>query len=218
MVWRRFEIAKNLNTEPTFVYPSEEEIKAAQLACCGRFCQECETPAAYAWRKREVDMAILLEEAIKNELTNAEREIVIEHWFNSLSKVYIAQKRGISSAAVGAAIKRSTEKLERVLKYVFFYQRDICSDSIISLAMGRARIIAAARNSAGENSGERIRNLRQGQCISRAMLARAADIPLKRIEALENGAVLKTDELVAISAFFDVTSDYILKGECDDRK
>ena len=46
--------------EKVFEFIDEEEMKAAQLACCGRVCNRCETPAAYAWRKREVDLAILL--------------------------------------------------------------------------------------------------------------------------------------------------------------
>ena len=48
-----------------FRYPSKEEIKAAQLACCGRCCDACETPAEYAWRKRSVDLSVLLENAIE---------------------------------------------------------------------------------------------------------------------------------------------------------
>ena len=57
-------------------YPDEDEIKAAQLACCGRVCRDCEAPAAYAWRKREVDLALLLEKAIENELTEHERSMM----------------------------------------------------------------------------------------------------------------------------------------------
>ncbi len=201
-----------------FAYPSEEEMSAAQRACCGRVCHECETPAAYAWRKREVDMAILLENAIQNELSKSEREIVIDHWFNFLSKTQIAQKRDISRSAVSKAIKRSVEKLERVLKYAFYYQQDICSESIIPLALGRARVIAAARNAVGGNSGDRILRLRQSQCLSREMLSRAVQISANRLEAIERGAEVKADEVLSFSIFFNVTSDYILKGESDDRK
>ncbi len=211
-------IARNKTDEQKFSYPSEEEIKAAQLACCGRYCRECEAPAAYAWRKRDVDMSILLEKAIRNELTDSEREIVIDHWFNSLSQTQIAQKRNVSPAAVSATLKRSTEKLERVLKYAVCYRNDILSENVIPLALGRARVIAAARNAVGGDTADRILRLRQSQCLSREAFSQAVGISAKRLEAIEKGTDLKLNELVAIAEFFDVTADYILKGVSDDRK
>lgn len=199
------------------VFPSEEEIKAAQLVCCGRYCKQCETPAAYAWRKREVDMAILLEKAIHNELSKTEREVVIEHWYNSLTQTQIAKKRGTSPAAVKSTIERAKAKIERVLGYAVFYQQNICADSIIPLALGRARVIAAARNAFGGNSGDRLLRLRQSQSLSTDALCAATGIPVNRINSLEEGAVPKGDELIALSDFFEVTSDFILKGELNDK-
>ena len=71
-------------------YPDEEEMKAAQLACCGRVCKECETPVAYAWRKREVDMALLREFAIENELTETEKNIVVQEYVGVLRLILIS--------------------------------------------------------------------------------------------------------------------------------
>ena len=99
-----------------FRYPSKEEIKAAQLACCGRCCDACETPAEYAWRKRGVDMAILLEKAIEAELSESERKAVRAHWYESMSVKEIAASQGISSAAVSVTLKRAQDKLHRALR------------------------------------------------------------------------------------------------------
>lgn len=201
----------------TDLYPSEEEMLAAQLACCGRFCKECESPAAYAWRKRDVDLAILLERAINRELSETERETVIDHWFNSLTQTQISQKRGITPAAVKNTLDRAQEKLGRVLSYVVFYQQNIAAESILPLALGRARVIAAARNSTGGSCGDRLMRLRQSQSISKKSLGTAIGISVARIEALEGGAAPKTDELLILSDFFDVTVDFILKGERDGK-
>lgn len=198
-------------------YPSEEEIKAAQLACCGRFCRGCETPAAYAWRKREVDLALLLERAINRELSETERETVVDHWFNSLTQTQISKKRGISPAAVKNTLDRAQEKLERVLSYVVCYQQNVDDESIIPLALGRAKVIAAARNAVGGGSGDRLLRLRQSQAISKKSLNAATGIPVSRMDSLESGAVPKIDELLALSEFFDVSVDFILKGERDGR-
>lgn len=207
--------SKNQNSAE-MSYPSEEEIKAAQLACCGRFCKECESPAAYAWRKREVDLAILLERAINRELSETERETIVDRWFNSLTQTQISRKRGISPAAVKNTLDRAQEKLERVLSYVVCYQQNISDESIIPLALGRAKVIAAARNASGGTSGDRLMRLRQSQSISKESFSAATGISVARIERLESGDLPKTDELLALSEFFDVTVDFILKGERDD--
>ena len=197
-------------------FPSAEEIKAAQLACCGRCCTQCESPAAYAWRKREVDMAFLLEKAIRSELTETERVTVIDHWFNYETVTQIAEKREINASAVNRTLARAKDKLERVLKYAVCYQQNISKESIIPIALGRARVIAAARNAVGGNSGDRIIRLRQSQNLTQEILASALCLSVDRLSKLENGAEPSGSEVTALSEFFDVTSDFILKGESND--
>lgn len=209
---------KNKKEDPRFSFPDKDEIKAAQLACCGRHCNACEAPAEYAWRKREVDMALLLEKAIVSELTENERAAVRMHWFNGESLTAISQKRGISPAAVKKTLDRAQEKLERVLSYAVCYQQNIMSESIIPLAVGRARVIAAARNSVGGSAGIRISELRKSQCLSADALSDAVGISPSRLLKLEGGATSDAEELVALSEFFCVTTDYILKGENDVEK
>lgn len=207
---------KEKNKEVRTAFPSRDEIKAAQLACCGRCCTQCESPAEYAWRKRDVDMAILLEKAIANELTQTERETVIDHWFNYESVTAIAEKRGISPSAVNRTLSRAEEKLERVLSYAVCYQQNLKNESIVPMVLGRARVIAAARNAAGGTSGDRITRLRQSQNLTREVLAPALGITAERLGRLEQGAVPMGDELALLSGFFNVTADFILKGETDE--
>lgn len=209
---------KKKNEEPVFSFPDREEIKAAQLACCGRHCSACEAPAEYAWRKREVDMALLLEKAICRELTEAERSAVIMHWFDGENLTRISQKKGISPAAVKRTLDRAQEKLERVLSYAVSYQQNVMSESIIPLVIGRARVIAAARNATGGKTGDRIARLRQSQCLSAEALGMAVGISPSRLIKIERGAEPENSELVALSEFFAVTTDFILKGEKNDEK
>ena len=207
------EVPMNNKTESVKLkcYPDEEEMKAAQLACCGRYCSACETPAEYAWRKREVDMALLLEKAIREELTETEREIITDFWFNSESLTRIAQKRGIKPPSVKGTLARAQEKIERALRYAVCYQQDVMSETIIPAVVGRARVIAAARNASGGDSGNRITRLRQSQSMSVEKLERATGILACRIERLESGCEPTASELISLSEFFDVTTDFILK-------
>lgn len=198
-------------------FPSREEIRTAQLACCGRCCTQCESPAEYAWRKRDVDMAILLEKAIANELTETERNAVTDHWYNNETVTQIAEKRQVNPSAVKRTLSRAQEKLERVLGYAVCYQRMQKSESIVPLVLGRARVIAAARNAAGGTTGDRITRLRQSQNLTREILAPALDITVKRLGRLEDDALPTGEELTALSSFFNVTADFILKGELNDQ-
>ncbi len=210
-----------MNNKETVVkqmyYPDEEEMRAAQLACCGRFCNACETPAEYAWRKRDVDMSLLLERAIEDELTETEKEILKEYWFDSDSLKVIAERRKIKSPTVKGTLNRAEKKIERALRYVIFYQQGIMSESVISAVACRAKVIASARNSSTKNISERIRNLRVSQGVTVDKLQKATGIPKSRLDKIENGVVSDISDLVILSEFFGVTTDYILKGEINEK-
>ncbi|MGN0573791.1 MAG: helix-turn-helix domain-containing protein [Acutalibacteraceae bacterium] len=194
-------------------FPSDDEIKAAQRVCCGRCCNQCESPAEYAWRKREVDLSFLLEMAIKTELTDFERDVITGYWFDSKSISQLAKSRGCNISLISKTLKNGEERLERVLRYVVMYQENLSEESAIPLILGRARVISAARNAEGGSSGERIKRLRQSQSIKPKKLARVLGIKTDRLRMLENGAEPSIAELMSLSAFYKVTTDYILKGE-----
>lgn len=196
-----------------FSFPDEQEIKAAQAACCGRYCTACEAPAEYAWRKRSVDLSILLESAIEAELTATEQKIIKDFWFNSKTVTVIAGERGVAPSSVSATLNRAQDKLKKALGYAIRYQHDIDNESIIPLALGKARVIAAARNASGGTPAQRIMRLRQSQNFSRKILSKALGITQSRLENLEHGkASMNLQELTAISEFFSVSTDFILKG------
>jgi len=206
---------KQKNNDVRMSFPSKDEIKTAQLICCGRCCNQCEAPAEYAWRKREVDMANLLEKAIENELTETERETVMLYWFESESATEIANRKGINSSAVKRTLARAQEKLEKALKYAVMYQNELHCESAIPVILGRARVIAAAKKAVGGSTGDRITRLRQSQNLTRKSISSALGISEKRLESLENNATPDGDEIVSLSGFFNVSADYILKGESD---
>lgn len=197
-----------------FAYPSEEEMRAAQAACCGRVCSACEAPAAYAWRKRAVDMSLLLERAIEDELTATERDTVKAYWFDSMPVGVIARLRGVSSAAVSDTLSRAQEKLKKALRYAVLYQYDTLNEgTVLPLAFAGARAVAAARNCSADEPGERLRRLRTAQGITRAGLARATGLTQGRIKAIEEGKPVYADELALLSAFYGVTADSLLRRE-----
>ncbi len=197
-----------------FSYPTAAEIKAAEAACCGKCCLSCETPSAYAWRRRDIDMAYLLRAAIEQELTEPERETTLMFWFEKMSISQIAAARGVNQSAVSRTLDRAKEKLHRVLKYAVEYQRSLYSQTVIHSALSRAAVIAAARETGGENLGERLRLLRVGENLSREALSHGLMVPNSRVIAIETGrAEAQASEIISISAYFNKTTDYLLKGD-----
>ena len=197
-------------------FPSEEEMKTAQLLCCGRYCNQCETPAAYALRKRDVDMSFLLEKAIERELSETEREVVIDYWYNSLSLSQIAKNNGITPAAVNKTLERACEKIEKALSYVVMYQQRVEDSSLVPLVLARAKVIAAARNSPAENLGQRLIQLRKSRGVSTKKICRITKIKYQRLRSLEQSSCPDCNELIALSEFYSVSIDFILKGVTDE--
>ncbi|MBR3780784.1 MAG: hypothetical protein IKK63_06270 [Clostridia bacterium] len=151
--------------------------------------------------------------AIENELTEKEKSIIRDKWFNSLSYSQIALNRGISPAAVKQTSDRALKKLENVLQYVVFYQRDIINESIVPAAAGRAKVILSAKKMKPVEIGERVSKLRLENGFSLRSFSLASRIPHKRVEEIERGCVPSIEEIVCLSEFFAVTTDFLLKGE-----
>jgi len=207
-------IKQSIGYPEAITYPTEEEMRAAQKACCGRMCAECETPAEYAWRRRSVDLGELLLDAVKTRLSEAERQAVVGHYFDKRTLTDIAAEHGKSPAAVGAALQRGLGKLRDALDYTVRYQHNLDSPALAPLAVGKALAVAAAARASPRDFGTRVAALRNAGNITQAKLAEAAGIDSKRLEALEQGkAVADAGELIRLSAFFMTTTDYLLTGE-----
>lgn len=199
--------------EMIFSFPTEEEMTAAQNICCGKCCLSCETPAAYAWRKRDADLSVLLERAVETELSDTERIIIEEYFYNSKKLVTIAAERGVSSSAAGKTLERAIGKLRDVLKYVIMYQRGIDNESVVPLALSRAAAILRSSRYIGESSGERLLSLRMKEGLSRKSVSEITGISAGRLGYIERDEQdICGEELVKLCDFYNVSTDYIMKG------
>ena len=196
-----------------FSPPQQEEIEAAQRVCCGRICSACESPAAYAWRKRAVDLSVLVDQAIRRELTAQERQAVLLHWYRGLTVSQTAQALGVSRPTASVTLQRAQRRLEQALQYVVQYQHDVETRAIVPLAVRRAAVVAAAQAGMPDAVGDRLRVLREREAIAPDTAAQLTEIAPARLAALESGAELpRTDELLRLSAFFQVPAEFLLKG------
>ena len=199
--------------------PTPEEADMAQRACCGRVCKMCESPAEYAWRRRSVDMALLLTDAVEHDLSEPEREAVEKYWFEGITLTGIAHETGRAPPNVARTLERAKKKLHAALRLAVMYQYNLENSDLTPLAVRKAAAVAAAQRQAEcrqarLSPGERIRTLRVKENISAALLAKTLDIPFSRLRAIETDKIqLKTNELLLLAAFFNTTPDYILSIE-----
>lgn len=192
-------------------YPSEEEIRRAVKICCGRCCFACETPVEYAWRRRKKDLADILSLAIDRELTERERDVIKDYYFNDMSAEEIARKRGISRAAANAAKKRAEQKLRKALCYLKIYLSGSDEATEDDIRIDSEAAILAARRMKGGDTGIRIAKLRKERALSYGAASRMTGISIKRMMKIEGGEALPdAGEIRKICALYSVPYAQVL--------
>lgn len=167
-------------------YPTEEEVKNAVKICCGRHCNACESPVEYAWRRRRTDLADLVNVAIERELTDSEKGIVTDIYFNYMTPRKVAEKRKISTSAVYKTLRVATEKLKKPLSYVVMYQQDYIGDEADDTRFYDALNIATASKKSADSTGEILKNLRVSKALTLTQSAKAAGISVTRLKRIED--------------------------------
>ena len=188
----------------------------AQKICCGRVCKMCESPAEYAWRRRTVDLAVLVREAVEQDLSSTERETVEKYWFEDMTLTEIAAETGRAPPNVARTLERAHKKLYAVLRHVVQYQHNLEKASFAPLAVRKAMMVAAAEKQTAGSLGERLKRLRVKENIPAQKLADIFKIPKTRLLSIEKGKVItNAQELLKMAAFFNTTTDCLLKGEIE---
>ncbi|MBQ2774609.1 MAG: hypothetical protein IJF40_01805 [Clostridia bacterium] len=207
---------KKIEAAMDFSFPSPEERKAAMSVCCGSHCPGCESPDDYAWRRRDVDLSLLADDVIEKRLTPKEREVMTAYWFGGKTLSSIASEFGVCPSSVSRCLEKAQKKLYDALSCAVAYQHNIENVDFLPIAVRRALAVSAAKRYEPKNIGERIRKLRCSQNIGEQLLSEATGIPLKRLRAIEDSGELPTlSQIVLLAGFFETTTDYLLKGECE---
>lgn len=194
-------------------YVGEEEIRAAVKACCGRCCNACESPFEYALRKRNIDLSELLDKAIENELSDNEKSVIKDIYYDNMSSAGVAEKRGISRSTVNATRLRAEKKLYSVLRYVKMYQQDFigkgCDDLLSQIAP-----VTYGKHCSGAGFPKNLRSERLSHNISIEKISDATGINPQRIRDFESGELLPDiAELKSLSIAFGTTPDRLLDFE-----
>ena len=182
--------------------------------CCGSYCPSCEAPDDYSWRRRDVDLSILLDQVIEERLSQKEKIVVNGYWFKGKNLSQIAREQGVCTSSVSRCLENAQRKIFDALKCTVAYQHNIENVEFLPVAVRRAMAVSAAKRFDPESLGERIKKLRCCENISIELLSEASKIPPKKLKAIEESKMNPTlKELAFLSGFFKTTTDYLLKGE-----
>ncbi|MBR6701566.1 MAG: transcriptional regulator [Clostridia bacterium] len=168
-------------------YPDEEEIRQAVKACCGRCCVACETPVEYAWRKRETDMALLLDTAIERELTDNERRVIYARYFEDKSVSEIAKELSLAPSSVRETRLRAERKLKKALAYLYMYVTDTVTKPDFEICLDNSFSVLAAKKQTPLKVGARLRNIRVGRALTREKASDVLGIGMERLGRIERG-------------------------------
>ena len=205
---------KTVEAAMDFSFPTPEERQAAMCVCCGSHCPGCESPDDYAWRRRDVDLSLLMDDVIEKRLTAKEREAVKSYWFGGMTISAIAAQSGVCPSSVSRCLEKAQRKIYDALSFTVKYQHDIESVEFLPIAVRRALAVSAAKRYEPNTLGGRIKKLRCSENIGEQLLCDALGMQIRTLRMVENGEKEPTlHQLAQLAGFFGTTVDYLLKGE-----
>ena len=194
--------------------PFADEASLARLAYSRWEQQNAESMAEYIYRRRTVDLSVLLQKAIEEELNEKQRNLIRMRYYDNRTPTEIAQLTGLHPSTVTHNLQTAEDKLRHALRYVVEYQHGRTDDALLPLAVREAMVVSAARYRTAQTLPDRLQALRLGEKLDVPALARCVNIPPARIEQFETGqAQPDAQELVRLAAFFDISVDLLLKGD-----
>lgn len=166
----------------------------------------------YLLRQRKAELYALVKKVVKNELDKTEQLIVKLRFEKEYSLKQISAVLGVDTSTVSRRLNKIDDTLYEKLKYALEYRFGKNAESAMPLV--KKQLGSALKKEAEASVSARLRSLRRKNYISLAELARCTCIPVSRLEKAEKGELtLDAVDVIKLSEFYAVTSDYILFGK-----
>lgn len=193
------------------------EAEAARQAFSAWQAATAESIDEYTLRKRKAELYALVRKVIKNELDEAQQKFVYLYWYERKSLSEISKIMQLDVSTLSRKEKRINSIIYEKLKYAMEYRYGSDFNKTASLIIKSRNPVCCPCD--GKSIGQRLRNLRLMQSLSRRDIARVSGISENRIEAIEKCAEeITARELVKLSKLYNTTSDYIIFGKNKERK
>lgn len=193
---------------------STEELLAANRQFDTLYDENIESPAEYLERKRNRDMHRLILRIMENEMDAVKRDIFSRVFFYGEKFSDIAEKTGISLSAVYKHYDKAVKTIGSALKYVMLYQ-DVCArDIMMPLQRMRDGAFLASGRVYPNAFALRLSSLMEKENVGKDKLCETLVLDRNRFGKISCGKIEPVaGEIVLLSGFFGVSTDYILKGD-----
>lgn len=193
---------------------SQEDIECIKHSYSSWELSQNESPIDFIEKKKSIDLVYLLNDVIETELNNDEKYIVKLFYFQGKPISKIANELGLHRSTACRKLDTINNKIYKSLKYAVMYKYQHKNADIIPLAIRETFTLCAIKASSPNSIGGRILKLRTLAMISIECLSNCLNISCSRLQALETGHCdITTNEVVFISSFFNVSTDYLLTGK-----
>lgn len=171
------------------------------------------SPEEERGRQAACRLAQVLEVAIREELSPAQRQVLERYWFDGEKTPQIARELGQNRSTVARTLRRAQEKLHGCLKYAMLALHSEAQARDFSQAVAGAAQVLAAGGGPENTMGERIRKLRLRHALTKKQLAAALSVDEAAVSRWERDVELPdTPALMGLALFFGVCADEILFG------
>lgn len=196
------------------IHFSTEELLASRRQFDTLYDENIESSAEYMQRKRNRDMHNLIMKIMDDELDLMKRDIFERVFFYGEKFADIASDAGISQSAVYKQYDKALKTIGRALKYVMLYQ-DVCTKNIMTpLQKMRDEAFLASRRVYPHAFAMRLSRLMEKENVGTDKLCKTLMLDEMRFGKIFRGKLEPVaGEIVLISGFFGVSTDYILKGD-----
>ncbi len=192
---------------------SSDEIIASYSETEGMYNREIESENDYLERKRSRAMRSIITQIVKNELDDIKRDVFVSAFFYGEKFSDIASRLGTCSSNVYKHYSLALKTIEQNLKYIILY-RDSCEDTLSPLEKMRDRALLEVKRLHPSSFVMRLNRLMLRESICFEVLCKTLGLDKIRFEKIFSGeAEPYAEEIVLISGFFGVSTDYILKGD-----
>lgn len=162
-------------------------------------------------RQRKAELEALVRRVIKNEFSNEDKLIIFLKFYKCLSVEKISEKTGLSRAGVYRRLDKINDVLYEKLKYALEYRFGINEKIPMSTVLDNVKNVGKKEST---SVAQRLRTLRMSQHIKLKDVCLHTGIDEKRMLSLESFAQnLTANEVIKLSQFFKVSTDYILFGK-----
>lgn len=189
-----------------------DRLKAQEAFSLWKAQENCDVDE-YILRERKEELHRLVKKVIKNELCEKDRLLVALHWYKGKTKEEIAEIVGSDRSTIFRRFEKINDIIYEKLKYAIEYR---FGDDFSNKAMLLIKKDISSKQGVNEleSIGDRLLKLRGEQYLSKQDVASLTGISVERISMIEKGGKeITMAELKKLSAFFHVTSDYILFGK-----